>query len=127
MTLFFLFGKALGKALFDNIQVSLCLNRSIFKALLSQDSEADYSDLEEFKHVDYNVYNSLKFFRDNCLKDHEEIIEQYFTTEVATSVFGTERSSTVDLVPGGSKIRVTDSNKLEFIRKKCYYISYRAV
>lgn len=126
-TLFFLFGKALGKALFDNIQVSLCLNRSIFKALLSQDSEADFSDLEEFKYVDYNVYNSLKFFRDNSLKEHEEIIEQYFTTEVATSVFGSEDSSTVELVPGGSRIRVTDANKLDFIRKKCYYISYRAV
>jgi len=74
-TLFFLFGKALGKALFDNIQVNLCLNRSIFKALLQQTGEADYSDLEEFKHIDYNVYNSLKFFRDNSLKEHEDLIE----------------------------------------------------
>jgi hypothetical protein len=33
-TLFLFFGKVLAKALFDNIPVNVCLNRSIFKALL---------------------------------------------------------------------------------------------
>lgn len=33
-TLFFFFGKVLGKALFDNIPVNVCLNKSIFKTLL---------------------------------------------------------------------------------------------
>jgi hypothetical protein len=32
--LFFFFGKVLGKALFDNIPVNVCLNKSIFKTLI---------------------------------------------------------------------------------------------
>jgi hypothetical protein len=45
----------MGKALFDNAQVSLCLNRGVFKALLGETAEDSYSDLEEFKHIDFNV------------------------------------------------------------------------
>lgn len=54
-TLFFFFGKVLGKALFDNIPVNVCLNKSIFKTLLGQTSESDYALLEEFQNIDYNV------------------------------------------------------------------------
>lgn len=36
-------------------------------------------------------------------------------------------SGTIELIPGGSKVRVTDDNKSEFIRKKCHYISYKCV
>lgn len=54
-TLFFFFGKVLAKALFDNIPVNVCLNKAIFKALIGQTTEAHYSDLEEFKNIDYNV------------------------------------------------------------------------
>jgi len=45
----------LGKALFDNIPVNVCLNKSIFKTLLGQTSENDYALLEEFQNIDYNV------------------------------------------------------------------------
>ena len=54
-TLFFFFGKVLAKALFDNIPVNVCLNKSIFKTLLGHTSEDDYSNLDEFKNIDYNV------------------------------------------------------------------------
>jgi hypothetical protein len=33
----------------------------------------------------------------------------------------------VELIPGGSKIRVTDKNKDDFIKKKCHYIGYKCV
>ena len=33
-TLFLFFGRVLGKALFDNIPVNVCLNKSIFKTLI---------------------------------------------------------------------------------------------
>jgi E3 ubiquitin-protein ligase NEDD4 len=58
-TLFLFFGKILAKALFDNIPVNVCLNKSIFKVLLGKDKESDFSDLEEFKNVDYNVSVSV--------------------------------------------------------------------
>ncbi len=71
----------------------------------------------------------MKFFRDNSLKDHEEVIEQYFTTDVATNMSSGlgQGSQTIELIPGGTFVRVTDENKQEFIRKKCYYLAYKAV
>ena len=55
LTMFYFFGKMLAKALFDRIPLNICLNRSIFRAILGQNHEYDYRDLEEFKFVDYNV------------------------------------------------------------------------
>ncbi len=45
-TLFFFFGKILGKALFDRVPLNVCLNSSIFKCLVGDTREEDYSDLE---------------------------------------------------------------------------------
>lgn len=90
--------------------MNVCLNKAVFKTLLGQINEGDYADLEDFKYIDYNVYNSLKFFRDNSLKEHEDIIEQYFTTDVNT-VMSSTGSTTIELVPGGTLIKVNDQNK----------------
>jgi hypothetical protein len=38
-----------------------------------------------------------------------------------------QESQTIELIPGGTFIRVTDSNKKDFIEKKCHYIGYKAV
>lgn len=67
--LFYFFGKILAKSLFDHISINVCLNKSIFKSLIGQTRENHYQNLEEFKNIDFNVYNSLKFFRDNNLDD----------------------------------------------------------
>lgn len=37
--LFYFFGKILAKALFDHISLNVCLNKSIFKALVGKTSE----------------------------------------------------------------------------------------
>ena len=36
-------------------------------------------------------------------------------------------TNTVELMPGGALIRVTDLNKADFIRKKCHFIGYKCV
>ena len=59
--LFYFFGKLLGKAVFDRIPLNLCLNRSIFNALLGKVTPGDYSELKLFKHIDIDVANSLSF------------------------------------------------------------------
>jgi len=69
------------------------------------------------------VYNSLKFFRDNNLSDYASVIEQYFTTDV-NDPYG---QLTVDLIINGSYTKVTDDNKGDFIKKKCYYIGYLSI
>lgn len=42
LTLFYFFGKILGKALFDRVPLNICLNVSVFKALVGEVHESDY-------------------------------------------------------------------------------------
>ena len=55
LTLFYFFGKMLGKALFDRIPLNVCLNKSVFKALTGETKEKHFENLEEFRNIDYNV------------------------------------------------------------------------
>lgn len=116
--LFRFFGKLMGKALFDRIPVNLCLNKQVYLALLRKTSVDDYHELEDFRHQDTAVYNSLKFFRDNDLTQFVDVVEQHFE-------HSTEEGKSVELVPGGAFKRVNNSNKLEFIKLKCHYIGYK--
>jgi len=63
--LFHFFGQLLGKAVFDRIPLNLCLNRSIFNALLGKLGADDYTDLKQFKHVDADVARNLQFLLEN--------------------------------------------------------------
>ena len=83
--LFYFFGKLLGKAMFDRIPLNLCLNRSIFNALLGKVSEQDYLDTKQFKHVDLNVANSLKFILENDLTEFGDSLDFYFTVTHETT------------------------------------------
>lgn len=58
--MFFFFGKILGKALFDHIPLNICLNQSILKAILGETQEEHYADINQFKHVDFNVISHFK-------------------------------------------------------------------
>mmetsp|Transcript_24568 Transcript_24568/g.17291 ORF Transcript_24568/g.17291 Transcript_24568/m.17291 type:complete len:111 (+) Transcript_24568:166-498(+) len=76
LNLYYIFGKCLAKALFDRIPVNICLNRSIFNALLGKTSENVYEgDLKTFALIDFNTANSLEFFVENDLTQFEDIIE----------------------------------------------------
>jgi len=101
----------MAKACFDRIPVNLCLNRSIFNALLHKTDAAFYDNLEELKFVDTNVYTSLKFFKENDLAQFEDTIEQYFVANITPEI---ERH----LKPGGDTCLVTNDNKAEFLRLK---------
>lgn len=83
--LFLFFGQLLGKATFDRIPLNLCLNRSLFNALLGLVSQQDYASIKQFKHVDLNVANSLSFVLDNDLAQYGDSVEFYFTTTNETS------------------------------------------
>ena len=63
------------------------------------------------------------------MSEYEDIIEQHFTTDVNTNMGQTleEGKLTVELVPNGAKIRVTDLNKRDCVIKKQWYIGYSCV
>ena len=118
--LFFFFVQLLGKALFDRIPVSISLNLSILLALLGETYVAWDHKLDSFRYIDNSVCNSLKFFKDNDLTQFEDVIEQYF-------VVSKENGEEKELKKNGKDIRVTNENKMEFIRLKCQHIAYQNV
>lgn len=64
LTIFYFFGQILGKALFDHIPLNVCLNKSVFKAILGETAESDYKNLEDFKQIDFNVSDFIGFNMD---------------------------------------------------------------
>jgi len=104
--------------MFDRIPLNLCLNRSIFNALLGRVGPEEYMDVKYFRHVDFNVANSLKFVLENDLTKFADTIQFYFTSTNEMNY------SEVDLKPNGSTILVTNENKQEFARLKCHYSAY---
>lgn len=118
--LFHFFGKLLGKAMFDRIPLNLCLNRSIFNALVGKISPEDYGVVKQFKHVDSEVANSLSYVLDQNLEEFGDAMEFYFTTTHEITY------NEVELKQGGANLRVTDANKQEFARLKCHYHAYVA-
>lgn len=74
--------------------------------------------LDSFRYIDNSVCNSLKFFKENDLTQFEDVIEQYF-------VVSRENGEEQELKKDGKSIRVTNDNKMEFIRLKCQNIAYK--
>lgn len=66
--------------MFDRIPLNLCLNRSIFNALVGKVSPDDYGVIKQFKHVDLEVANSLSYVLDHNLEEFGDAMEFYFTT-----------------------------------------------
>ena len=61
--------------MFDHIPVCVSLNHQILYALLGKET----IELEDFKKIDQDVYNSLKWFRDSNLDEQGDYLEQFFT------------------------------------------------
>lgn len=119
--LFLFMGQLLGKATFDRIPLGLCLNRSIFNALLGRVSADEYSNVKNFKHIDFNVANSLDFVLDNDLTQFGDTVQFYFVATNETSY------QEVPLKANGASILVTNDNKQEFARLKCHYHAYISI
>lgn len=67
--------------MFDRVPLNLCLNKSVFMALLGKTSELDYSSISMrvFKQIDINVANSLQFILDNDIDALGDSLEFFFT------------------------------------------------
>ena len=47
--------------------------------------------------------------------------------DINTNIFDIDggRENVYELIPNGANIRVTDTNKSDFIVKKCHYLGYK--
>lgn len=105
----------MAKALFDKIPINLCLSKAIYKYLLSEEG----LDLDELQQFDRPLYNSLKYINDNAIDDGS-CGDMYF---VHLRKNGIEE----ELTCGGKDIKVTDSNKYQFICVKIDFVTKEIV
>ena len=102
-------GRIIGKALCDGYALDVYFTRSFYKHILGQ--EVTYHDMED---LDPDFYKNLKSLMDINLDD-SELHEYYFAYE--EEEFGTLQIK--ELEPGGAHKRVTEENKMEYIKLLC--------
>ena len=103
-------GRVVGKAVCDGFTLDVYFTRSFYKHILGQ--EISYQDMED---IDVGFYKNLKSLVDINLNDND-LHEYYFCYE--EQEFGTV--TVKELLPGGSSIQVTETNKLEYIKLLCH-------
>ncbi|KAF7684283.1 E3 ubiquitin-protein ligase TOM1-like [Astathelohania contejeani] len=103
--LFFRFaGRVVAKAIREDRLMDVHFSRPFYKYLL--DRPVGVEDLESL-----DIYKSLIWMRNNSIDEHG-MLDLTFSTDYEE--FG--KVSVVDLIPNGRSIKVTDSNKEDYIR-----------
>jgi len=104
-------GRVIGKAVVDGHLMDAHFTRSFYKHLLGV--PVDYTDIEA---IDPEYYKQLLNILEYSL---EEIMMDHLTFSAESSVFG--KHTTVDLIPNGSTVAVTDANKLDYVRLMAHH------
>jgi hypothetical protein len=109
-------GRIVGKAIFDDQRLDAYFTRSFYKHMLS--SPVTWLDFEQ---EDPDYYKQLQWILSTDLESSPEAISvaENLTFTVDVDEFGHVRS--VELVPGGSHIHVTQANKKEYVKLICEY------
>jgi E3 ubiquitin-protein ligase HUWE1 len=103
--MFFKFvGRIIGKALYDGRLLDCHFSRAVYKHLLNR--PISVKDLEYY---DNTYYKNLMWMLENPIND---IVTETFSIEAEE--YGV--THTIDLVPDGRTIPVTDENKSEYVR-----------
>jgi HECT-domain (ubiquitin-transferase)/Domain of Unknown Function (DUF913)/Ubiquitin binding region len=103
-------GRIIGKALCDGYALDVYFTRSFYKHILGQ--EVTYHDMED---LDPDFYKNLKSLMDINLNE-SELHEYYFAYE--EEEFGILQLK--ELETGGMEKRVTEENKMEYIKLLCH-------
>jgi E3 ubiquitin-protein ligase HUWE1 len=96
-------GRFVGKAIYDGNLIDAYFTRSFYAHILGQ--QPSIADMES---IDPAFYKSLRWMLENPI---EGVLDQTFSMEVDR--FG--ETVTVDLVPNGRNLAVTDENKEEYV------------
>ncbi|KAL4136696.1 hypothetical protein PRIC2_000225 [Phytophthora ramorum] len=108
-------GRLLGRALLEGSMLCFHLASPFLKLILGY--PLSFEDLED---LDPEVYSNLRWLLEN---DNVDALDLDFT--VTTKDGDSYRD--IELVPGGSAIPVTDSNKREFVKLKWQYLLVESV
>jgi len=103
-------GRIIGKAICDGVALDVYFTRSFYKHILGQ--EVRYNDMED---LDPDFYRNLQMLTEINLDDND-LHEYYFAYE--EEEFG--RIVMKELVPEGKNIRVTETNKMDYIKEICH-------
>jgi len=103
-------GRIVGKAVADGFLLDAHFTRSLYKHMLGL--KPTYHDMQA---IDPDYYKNLKMILDYNLED----IGLDLTFSTITHWFG--RSQTVDLIPNGRNIPVTDKDKEKYVNLVCQH------
>ena len=103
-------GRIIGKALCDNVALDVYFTRSFYKHILGQ--EVSHHDMED---LDPDFYRNLQMLTEINLNE-SDLHEYYFAYE--EEEFG--QMIVKELAPGGKDIRVTEENKMEYVKNICH-------
>ena len=109
-------GRVIGKALFESCNLECYFVRSIYKMLIGQ--KLNFKDLED---QDNQLFEGLNW----CLKPSSSVDELCGSFSTNVDYFG--RTETIDLIPGGRDIDVTNENKEYHVERKAYFHLYKSV
>lgn len=103
--LFFKFiGRIIGKALYENRVLDCHFSRAVYRKMLGKNVS-----LKDMETLDLDYYKSLVWILENDITD-----VAFETFSVDVDKFGV--TETIDLVPGGRDISVTEDNKQDYVR-----------
>jgi len=115
LTYYFAAGRLIGRALLEGGVWSFHLALPLIKIILG--IPVTFSDLE---HFDPELYKNLLWLREN------EGVEHLGLDFSVTEKRGDE-IITIDLIPNGRNIAVTDANKHEYLERRFHYLLFESV
>ncbi|ODQ63987.1 hypothetical protein NADFUDRAFT_52972 [Nadsonia fulvescens var. elongata DSM 6958] len=102
-------GRIIGKAIYDGRVLDCHFSRAVYKKILGKTVS-----LKDMETLDLDYYKSLVWMMENDITD---IITE--TMSIDTDDYGEQK--TIDLIPNGRDIPVTEENKHEYVRLVCEY------
>ena len=114
-------GKFIGKAVLDDVRIEAYFSRSIYRQMLGK--AVSWEDMEA---EDPDYFKQLSWILETNLRDAEAAtVAAGLDFTVAIEEFGS--INTVELVPGGASITVTEENKSEYVRLLCEHKMTKSV
>ncbi|EME89163.1 uncharacterized protein MYCFIDRAFT_86240 [Pseudocercospora fijiensis CIRAD86] len=111
--MFFKFiGRVIGKALYENRVLDCHFSRAVYRKILGKSVS-----LKDMESLDLDYYKSLVWILENDITD-----VTFETFSVDVDKFGV--TETIDLIPNGRNIAVTEENKQEYVR---LVVDYRLI